>query len=173
MQCAQSLALCDQRQARDWGSKFGLQCPLWVISGHLQCKKPCPLYPRKRTLPATSSASSASKRLPARQSRGWRRRSSVAELDGLLRPDPLQDRRAWSGRPCCSLSCCFSFHEVLVVAVLDPALFSSGVAGRSTPRSRSTTQISSLPFAFLWRLSHGAECFASIGAASALNFAGS
>ena len=25
------------------------QCPLWVISGHLQRKKPCPLYPRKRT----------------------------------------------------------------------------------------------------------------------------
>ena len=26
-----------------------LRCPLWVISGHLQCKKACPLYPRKRT----------------------------------------------------------------------------------------------------------------------------
>ena len=25
------------------------QCPLWVISGHLQCKKACPLYPQKRT----------------------------------------------------------------------------------------------------------------------------
>src|SRR5215510_11226230 len=24
------------------------QCPLWVKSGHLQCKKACPLYPRKR-----------------------------------------------------------------------------------------------------------------------------
>src|SRR5260221_7565641 len=23
-------------------------CPFWVISGHLQCKKACPLYPRKR-----------------------------------------------------------------------------------------------------------------------------
>src|SRR5262245_20005119 len=23
-------------------------CPLWVISGHMQCKTPCPLYPRKR-----------------------------------------------------------------------------------------------------------------------------
>jgi hypothetical protein len=99
----------------------------------MQCKKPCPLYPRKRTLPATSSASSASKRLPARQSRGWRRRSSVAELDGLLRPDPLQDRRAWSGRPCCSLSCCFSFHEVLVVAVLDPALYLLGCCGSLHP----------------------------------------
>ena len=26
------------------------RCPLWVISGHMQCKKPYPLYPRKRTL---------------------------------------------------------------------------------------------------------------------------
>ena len=25
------------------------QCPLWVKSGHLQCKTSCPLYPRKRT----------------------------------------------------------------------------------------------------------------------------
>src|SRR5262249_11425923 len=24
-------------------------CPLWVISGHMQRKKACPLYPRKRT----------------------------------------------------------------------------------------------------------------------------
>ena len=24
-------------------------CPLWVISRHVQCKKTCPLYPRKRT----------------------------------------------------------------------------------------------------------------------------
>ena len=27
-----------------------LRCPLWVKSGHVQCKRPCPLYPRKRTL---------------------------------------------------------------------------------------------------------------------------
>ena len=26
------------------------RCPLWVISGHMQCKKACQLYPRKRTL---------------------------------------------------------------------------------------------------------------------------
>ena len=25
------------------------RCPLWVISGHLQCKTACPLYPQKRT----------------------------------------------------------------------------------------------------------------------------
>src|SRR5262245_56152752 len=24
-------------------------CPLWVVSGHLQCKRACPLYSRKRT----------------------------------------------------------------------------------------------------------------------------
>src|SRR4029077_12267364 len=24
-------------------------CPLWVISGHMQCKRACPLLPRKRT----------------------------------------------------------------------------------------------------------------------------
>jgi hypothetical protein len=28
----------------------GSECPLWVISGHLQCKTACPLYARKRTL---------------------------------------------------------------------------------------------------------------------------
>jgi hypothetical protein len=27
-------------------------CPLWVKSGHLQCKKVCPLYPQKRTFAA-------------------------------------------------------------------------------------------------------------------------
>src|SRR5262245_56335111 len=25
------------------------RCPLWVKSGHVQCKRACPLYPRKRT----------------------------------------------------------------------------------------------------------------------------
>ena len=25
------------------------RCPLWVKSGHMQCKSTCPLYPRKRT----------------------------------------------------------------------------------------------------------------------------
>jgi hypothetical protein len=27
-----------------------IKCPLWVISGHCAMRKPCPLYPRKRTL---------------------------------------------------------------------------------------------------------------------------
>ena len=30
------------------------RCPLWVKSRHVQCNRPCPLYPRKRTLPAGS-----------------------------------------------------------------------------------------------------------------------
>ncbi|MGB9413187.1 MAG: hypothetical protein WCB26_18515, partial [Pseudolabrys sp.] len=32
-----------------------------------------------------------------------------------------------------SLSCCFSFHEVLVVAVLDPALYLLGCCGSLHP----------------------------------------
>src|SRR5262249_26900921 len=28
--------------------EWGNGCPLWVKSGHVQCKKPCPLYPRKQ-----------------------------------------------------------------------------------------------------------------------------
>ena len=38
----------------------GLAClvnPLWVISGHLHCNRPCPLYPRKRTLTGISRMS--------------------------------------------------------------------------------------------------------------------
>ena len=31
-----------------------LDVPLRVKSRHLQCKKPCPLYPRKRTFPDIS-----------------------------------------------------------------------------------------------------------------------
>src|SRR5262245_51728011 len=27
----------------------GGRCPLWVKSRHVQCKRPCPLYPRKQT----------------------------------------------------------------------------------------------------------------------------
>jgi hypothetical protein len=26
--------------------KGAARCPLWVISGHMQCKKACPLYPK-------------------------------------------------------------------------------------------------------------------------------
>src|SRR5262249_26991825 len=26
----------------------GSQCPLWVISGHMHCTSPCPLYPQYR-----------------------------------------------------------------------------------------------------------------------------
>jgi hypothetical protein len=29
------------------------QCPLWVISGHLQCKTSCPLYPNSGHLQRT------------------------------------------------------------------------------------------------------------------------
>src|SRR5262245_14314611 len=28
---------------------LGRQCPLWVTSRHMQCKTPCPVYPRERT----------------------------------------------------------------------------------------------------------------------------
>ena len=28
-------------------------CPLWVRSGHVRCKRSCPLYPRKRTCAVT------------------------------------------------------------------------------------------------------------------------
>src|SRR5262249_49179243 len=31
------------------GSNAGRRWPRWLISGHMQCKKTCPLYPRKRT----------------------------------------------------------------------------------------------------------------------------
>ena len=41
-----------------------------VISGHLQCKTPCPLYPRKRTFCAPSAMSAAAmSRWPAAQAR--------------------------------------------------------------------------------------------------------
>jgi hypothetical protein len=32
------------------------RCPLWVISGHLHCNRPCPLYPRKQTLSSPSKS---------------------------------------------------------------------------------------------------------------------
>src|SRR5262249_52485540 len=31
------------------------QCPLWVISGHMQCKQPCPLHPQSRPRKRTSA----------------------------------------------------------------------------------------------------------------------
>jgi hypothetical protein len=41
-----------------WGKGIGnpgqTECPLWVKSGHVQCKRACPLYPRKRTFAADS-----------------------------------------------------------------------------------------------------------------------
>src|SRR5262249_47719431 len=36
----------------DHGPINAASCPLWVISGHMQCKRACPLYPRKRTCAA-------------------------------------------------------------------------------------------------------------------------
>src|SRR5262245_14138961 len=32
--------------------KIEFQCPLWVKIGHMQCKRACPLYLRKRTCAA-------------------------------------------------------------------------------------------------------------------------
>ena len=32
-----------------WKGFRSAACPLWVISGHMQCRKVCPLYPQKRT----------------------------------------------------------------------------------------------------------------------------
>jgi hypothetical protein len=37
--------------------RLTVRCPLWVRSGHSQCKRACPLYPRKRTSGDTSSMS--------------------------------------------------------------------------------------------------------------------
>src|SRR5262245_59717806 len=37
------------RRARANKLKIAVSCPLWVISGHMQCKTACPLYPQKRT----------------------------------------------------------------------------------------------------------------------------
>src|SRR5262245_954810 len=31
-----------------WSNPELSGCPLWVTSGHVQCKQACPLYPRKR-----------------------------------------------------------------------------------------------------------------------------
>ena len=39
---------CSQR-ANDTLMPSAHTCPLWVKSGHLQCKTACPLYPQKRT----------------------------------------------------------------------------------------------------------------------------
>ena len=44
-------------------------CPLWVKSGHVQCKRPCPLCPRKRTCAVHSPMSALC------QKRTWRRAS--------------------------------------------------------------------------------------------------
>ena len=38
------------RWVHEWLGSRPAVCPLWVISGHLQCKTACPLYPQKRTL---------------------------------------------------------------------------------------------------------------------------
>ncbi|MGA7526557.1 MAG: hypothetical protein WBW11_04915, partial [Pseudolabrys sp.] len=40
----------------DWlvGRLAKPQCPLWVKSGRVQCKRACPLYPRKRTCACNS-----------------------------------------------------------------------------------------------------------------------
>ena len=48
------------------------QCPLWVISGHLRCKRACPLYPRKRTCAAQLGMSAMGHHL---------NRSSFSSLD--------------------------------------------------------------------------------------------
>src|SRR5262249_41535095 len=47
------------RVVPSWVLKDGQSaCPLWVKSGHVHCKRACPLYPRKRTwaVPSPMSA---------------------------------------------------------------------------------------------------------------------
>jgi hypothetical protein len=41
-------------KAGDWKRS---QCPLWVKCRHVQCKRPCPLCPRKRTCAAQNGMS--------------------------------------------------------------------------------------------------------------------
>jgi hypothetical protein len=40
-----------------------VSCPLWVTSGHMQCKRACPLYLWKRTLAAVSRMSAKGQKL--------------------------------------------------------------------------------------------------------------
>ena len=43
--CAMQLAMLAKGQKRTFGFTVPRECPLLVISRHLQCKQPCPLYP--------------------------------------------------------------------------------------------------------------------------------
>ena len=61
------------------------QCPLWVISGHLQCKKECPLYPRKRTFAAAIKKSGHSRDHAARSTRVSISVRSIVKSMGLVR----------------------------------------------------------------------------------------
>ena len=56
--------------------RFTVAGPLWVISGHMQCKTACPLYPRKRTLHAAIGMSAKCQKRTLMQ-RSKRDRSSI------------------------------------------------------------------------------------------------
>src|SRR5262249_57271593 len=52
-------------------AKWRTRLPLWVNSGHLQCKKACPLYPRKQTCAVQLDMSAlGQKRTHAAQQKG-------------------------------------------------------------------------------------------------------
>ena len=56
--CANAFCLRQRRlinQPTISATSVGRPCPLWVKSRHMQCKSPCPLYPRKRPRKRTSA----------------------------------------------------------------------------------------------------------------------
>jgi hypothetical protein len=54
------------------------QCPLWVKSGHVQCKRSCPLHIRKRTCAAQLAMSALGQKRTLRPIRSARRRGRAA-----------------------------------------------------------------------------------------------
>src|SRR5215471_19716143 len=83
----------------------GVQCPLWVISGHLQRTSSCPLYPRKRhqTRHMGMSARAKSRLMPCSKKDRYSITLSAraSTLDGNARPSALAATEERSIRSAC------------------------------------------------------------------------
>ena len=91
---ADDLNLASEHTVRH--SKIRYPCPLWVISGHVQCKRACPLYPRKRHQTRHHGMSALGQKRTSRACRGFRRtRQSLTPSSRRASISPTE--KTWRG----------------------------------------------------------------------------
>ena len=112
-----------------------MECPLWVKSRHVQCRKACPLYPRKRSMPPWESHSVL--RRIFRRPAGMLQRKSQRAISGQTSARislPMNKPRCPHGAVALSIAQCRESTRCAVAKICSVATTSPQFRARTVER---------------------------------------